>query len=186
MDMKAVTDEDLIARAATGDRQAFDALVRRHMQRVYTLSRGMVNRQPDAEDVTQDVFTRVWIYAPRWRPGEAAFTTWLHRITVNCCYDHLRKHGAEARKMELPDDLAAPDRDPEGKTEERQKNARVRAALQELPERQRMAVTLCYLEELTNVQAAAAMKIHLKALEGLLVRARRSLRPVLEEMREGA
>ncbi len=48
-----------------------------------------------------------------------------------------------------------------------------------------MAVTLCYLQELTNAEAAAVMEIHLKALEGLLVRARRSLRPVLEEMREG-
>ncbi len=107
MDMKAVTDEELMARTAQGDRQAFDTLVKRHMQRVYSLSRGMLNRKPDAEDVTQDVFTRVWVYAPRWRAGEAAFTTWLHRITVNCCYDQLRKHGSDAKKMEIPDDLAS-------------------------------------------------------------------------------
>jgi RNA polymerase sigma-70 factor (ECF subfamily) len=185
MDMKAVTDEDLIARTAGGDRQAFDALVRRHMQRVYSISRGMVNKAHDAEDVTQDVFTRIWVYAPRWRAGEAAFTTWLHRITMNCCYDFLRKRGSDAKRAELPDDLATGEKDGEARYAERQKNSRVRDALQQLPERQRMAVTLCYLEEMTNAQAAEVMEIHLKALEGLLVRARRSLRPVLEEMREG-
>lgn len=185
MDMKAVTDEDLMARTAQGDRQALDTLVKRHMQRVYNLARGMVNRKPDAEDVTQDVFTRIWIYAPRWRAGEAAFTTWLHRITMNCCYDCLRKRGAETKQTEIPDDLASGDKDGEAKYAEGQKNARIRKALQMLPERQRMAVTLCYLQELTNAEAADVMEIHIKALEGLLVRARRTLRPVLEEMREG-
>lgn len=186
MDTRAVTDEDLIARTATGDRLAFDALVRRHMQRVFCLSRGMVNRRQDAEDVTQEVFTRLWVYAPRWRQGEAAFTTWLHRIAVNCCYDHLRRHAADAKRTELQDDVAADEPDTERTLAEKQKNARIRAALQELPERQRMAVTLCYLEEMTNAQAAEVMDVHLKALEGLLVRARRALRPVLSEMREGA
>ena len=186
MDMKAVTDEDLMARTARGDRQAFDTLVKRHMQRVYSLSRGMVNRKPDAEDATQDVFTRVWIYAPRWRPGEAAFTTWLHRITMNCCYDLLRKRGStDAKQTELADDLASGEKDGEAKYAERQENARIRDALQQLPERQRMAVTLCYLQEMTNAEAAQVMEVHIKALEGLLVRARRALRPVLEEMREG-
>ncbi|MEZ0223865.1 MAG: RNA polymerase sigma factor [Alphaproteobacteria bacterium] len=185
MDMKAVTDEDLMARTAKGDRQAFDTLVKRHLQRVYFLSRGMLNKKPDAEDVAQDVFTRVWIYAPRWRAGEAAFTTWLHRITMNCCYDHLRKRGSDAKNTEIPDELASTEKDGEAKYADRQKNARIRDALAQLPERQRMAVTLCYLQEMTNAEAAEVMEIHIKALEGLLVRARRSLRPQLEEMREG-
>jgi RNA polymerase sigma-70 factor, ECF subfamily len=185
MDMQAVTDEDLMGRTAGGDREAFDLLVKRHLQRVYALSRGMLNRKADAEDVAQDVFTRIWIYAPRWRAGEAAFTTWLHRIVMNCCFDHLRKQGSEARRQELPEDIASPERDSEGSYAEKQKKARIRAALQELPERQRMAVTLCYLQEMTNAEAAQIMDMHLKALEGLLVRARRSLRPMLEEMREG-
>jgi RNA polymerase sigma-70 factor, ECF subfamily len=181
--MKAVTDEELMARTAKGDRQAFDTLVKRHMQRVYATARGMLNRKPDAEDVTQDVFTRVWVYASRWRAGEAALTTWLHRITMNCCYDHMRKHGKDP-KAEVPDDMASSEKDGEAKYAERQKNARVREALQLLPERQRMAVTLCYLQEMTNAEAADVMEIHIKALEGLLVRARKTLRPMLEEMRE--
>lgn len=175
-----------MARTAAGDRQAFDILVKRHMQRVYAVSYGMLRRKADAEDVTQDVFTRLWVYATRFRAGEAAFTTWLHRIAMNCCYDQLRKHGADAKKEEISDDLAAQEKDGEAKLAERQKNARIRDALQLLPERQRMAVTLCYLQELSNAEAAGVMEIHIKALEGLLVRARRSLRPVLEGLREGA
>ena len=57
---------------------------------------------------------------------------------------------------------------------------RRRLSHEELPERQRMAVTLCYFEGMTNIQAAEVMEINIKALEGLLVRARKALRPVLE------
>jgi len=186
MDRTAQTDEDLMMLVATADRHAFDVLVKRHLNRVYSLARCMVSRQADAEDVAQDAFTRVWVYGPRWEPGRAAFTTWLHRIVVNCCYDHLRKRSStEGRQVEIPDTLSSADADSEAQMQGKQRRAEVREALQGLPERQRMAVTLCYFEGMTNIQAAEVMDIHIKALEGLLFRARRALRPVLEEKREG-
>lgn len=171
---------------ATADRRAFDVLVKRHLNRVYSLARCMVSRQADAEDVAQDAFTRIWIYGPKWEPGKAAFTTWLHRIVVNCCYDHLRKRSKETRHVEVPETLASSDADSEERMQGKQRRAEVRKALQELPERQRMAVTLCYFEGMTNIQAAEVMEIHIKALEGLLVRARKALRPVLQEEEQEA
>lgn len=183
MELSGATDEDLMTLVAQGDRRAFEILTKRHLHRVYGQARCMVKRQQDAEDVAQDVFTRLWVYGPKWKTGEAAFTTWLHRVVANCCYDFLRKHTHDAKKIEIDENIAGTDKDQETGLIQRQKKERVARALQELPERQRMAVTLCYFQEMTNPEAAKVMDIHIKALEGLLVRARKALRPVLEEMR---
>jgi len=174
------SDEALMLRIAAGDRFAYDQLVKRHLQRVYAVARGMVYRQQDAEDVAQDVFIRIWIYAKRWEPGHSAVTTWLHRIVVNCCFDHLRKQSKQPLGGYDADVLPDEGKDVEGQMAAAQQKDKVRRALQDLPERQRMAVTLCYLQEMTNAEAAKAMDVHIKALEGLLVRARKALRPVLE------
>lgn len=175
------SDAALMQRIAAGDRLAYDVLVKRHLQRVYAIARGMVYRQQDAEDVAQDVFIRIWVYARKWEDGHSAVTTWLHRIVMNCCYDHLRKQskqplgGLETDRLEDADNT-----DMEGQMVAAQRKEKIRRALQDLPERQRMAVTLCYLQEMTNAEAAEVMDVHIKALEGLLVRARKALRPVLQ------
>jgi RNA polymerase sigma-70 factor (ECF subfamily) len=183
MELSRKTDEELMTMVAGGDRGAFEVLAKRHLGRVYGQARCMVKGKQDAEDVAQDVFTRLWVYGPKWKTGEAAFTTWLHRIVANCCYDFLRKHAVDVKKVEVDDNIASGEKDQESGLAEREKKERVQRALQELPERQRMAVTLCYFQEMTNPEAAKVMDIHIKALEGLLVRARKALRPVLEEMR---
>lgn len=179
-DQPEESDEALMLRIADGDRSAYDQLVRRHLQRVYAVARGMVYRQQDAEDVAQDVFIRIWIYAKRWEPGHAAVTTWLHRIVMNCCFDHLRKQSRQPLGGYDADILPDDAKDMEGQMAAAQQKEKIRRALQDLPERQRMAVSLCYLQEMTNAEAAKVMDVHIKALEGLLVRARKALRPVLE------
>lgn len=181
IDAKEPMDEELMGRIAAGDKRAFDLLAKRHLNRVYSIARVMVKRQADAEDVAQDVFTRLWIYGPKWQDGKSAFTTWLYRIVVNCCNDHLRKN--KNTGGEVPEDLASTDPNGEAILSQRQTEVKVRAALQSLPERQRIAVTLTYFQGLTNPEAAAAMDMHIKALEGLLVRARKTMRGMLEEER---
>ena len=77
--------EDLpsdVARAAGGDRQAFERVYRTHVNRVFSICVRMCGRRDRAEDLTQDVFVRVWEKLPTFR-GESAFTTWLHRLAVN-------------------------------------------------------------------------------------------------------
>lgn len=183
MELSRATDEELMTMVAQGDRRAYEVLAKRHLHRVYGQARCMVRGTQDAEDVAQDVFTRLWVYGPKWKTGEAAFTTWLHRIVAYCCYDFLRKHAVDAKKAEIDENVASGEKDQESGLAEREKKERVQRALQDLTEQQRMAVTLCYFQEMTNPEAAKVMDIHVKALEGLLVRARKALRPVLEEMR---
>jgi RNA polymerase sigma-70 factor (ECF subfamily) len=90
------TDEELVRDHLGGDRQAFTALVERHQRRVYNVAYRMLGRPEDAADATQDVFVTCLRKLHGFR-GASAFTTWLHRVTVNVCYDALR-----SRKREQP------------------------------------------------------------------------------------
>ena len=94
------SDEELIDRFLAGDSAAFTALVHRHERRVYNLAYRMLGREEDAKDATQDAFLSALRKLSTFR-GQAAFTTWLHRVTVNTCYDLLRRR----RRDPVPADL---------------------------------------------------------------------------------
>ncbi len=172
-------DDGLLARIGSGDRDAFGRLMDRHADRVFALARAMLGSAADAEDVTQDVFVTVWRRAEDWRPGGARFSTWLYRVTVNQSLNH--KNRVAARHAPL--DQAAEQQDPAPAADDQldadRRRQRVNAAVADLPESQRTAVTLTYTTGLSNAEAAAAMAISVKALEALLVRARRTLRETL-------
>ncbi len=176
-------DEDLVRRVGQGDPAAIQALVARKLPRVLTLAQRMLGDAAEAEDVAQDAMLRAWRQAPRWTPGKAKFDTWLHRVALNLCYDRLR------RRREIPTE-APPDRPDEGPAPDRgleaaDTGARVNAALAGLPDRQREAVVLCHYQELSNIEAAAAMAISVEALESLLSRGRRALRQALADIAPG-
>lgn len=96
-----MSDEARLIREATaGDREAFEALVRRRQSRVFWTALQVVGNEEDARDVTQEVFIRLWRVLPRYRAGRS-FTTWLYRITVNLAID------AHRRRQARPDQQAA-------------------------------------------------------------------------------
>jgi RNA polymerase sigma-70 factor (ECF subfamily) len=88
------TDEDLVRSYLAGDPSAFEELVRRHERRTYNLALRVLGREEDARDATQDAFLTALRKLGSFR-GDAAFTTWLHRVTVNACYDMLRKRARQ-------------------------------------------------------------------------------------------
>lgn len=179
------TDEQLMATIAEGNQRAFATLVDRHLPRAYALARRFFHQQADAEDIAQEAFTRVWTHAAVWQPGRAQFTTWLQRIVVNLCLDAIRrqKHRSEQDIDSLLEELLDPQADTAGAVQRAREAADLQRVVQRLPEKQRMAVLLCYFDEQTNPQAAALMGIHPKALEGLLGRAREQLRRWLPHFR---
>jgi RNA polymerase sigma-70 factor (ECF subfamily) len=175
--LDAPSDDDLVAAVARGDEPACRLLMERHLPRMLALARRMLGNQADAEDVAQEVFLRVWTHAERWQPGRAQFGTWLHRVATNLCLDRLRK-----RRPENIDDIPEPvsgDPRPDENLENRELAERVEAALQQLPERQRMAVVLSHYQGLSNIEAADILEISVEAVESLLGRARRQLRVTL-------
>jgi RNA polymerase sigma factor (sigma-70 family) len=170
-------DADLVAGVARQEPAAVRTLVARKLPRLLALATRMLGDRMEAEDVAQEAFVRTWKQAARWREGEARFDTWLHRVVLNLCYDRLRGHREEPVD-ELPDD-ADPALAPDAQFESQSRDARVRAALDALPARQREALVLNYYQELSNIEAAALMGITVDALESLLARARRNLRAQL-------
>jgi RNA polymerase sigma-70 factor, ECF subfamily len=95
-------DEELVRRYLRGDRPAFSELMERHGRRVYNLAFRMLGRPEDADDATQETFLICYRKLSSFR-GTSAFTTWLHRVTVNVCHDALRKRVREgpAREEEV-------------------------------------------------------------------------------------
>ncbi len=86
----ATEDRVLVAQAQAGSRESFEELVRRHQHRSLAVARGILRRREDAEDVVQQVFVKVFL-SLRSFDQRAAFTTWLYKVTVNECWDYLRK-----------------------------------------------------------------------------------------------
>lgn len=86
----ANSDNELVSLARAGNAAAFDELVSRHQGRVFALAYHVLGNAEDAADVQQDAFLNAWTNLPRFR-GEAAFATWLHRITVNACLSRKRR-----------------------------------------------------------------------------------------------
>ncbi|MBI1339548.1 RNA polymerase sigma factor [bacterium] len=167
-------DGDLVRRVGEGDRRAAAELVRRHLPRMVGLARRMLGDASEAEDVAQEVFLRVWKHAAKWKPGQAKFETWMHRVAMNLCLDRLRRGSRNGGEVpaDLPDEHASTTR----ALDVEQRRERVQRALDQLPERQRAALVLCYYQEKSNIEAAEIMDVSVEALESLLSRARRALK----------
>lgn len=170
-------DDALIARAAAGDERAFARLVARHGPRAQAVAHRFTGSASEAEDIVQEAFWRVWRSAGRWTPGGALFSTWLHRVVVNLCVDHDRRRKIR-RLLPFADSFDPPSDDVgvERTLGDRDEVRAVRADILALPARQRAAVLLSADGERSNAEIAAALETTEKAVESMLVRARRTLR----------
>lgn len=175
------TDPDaaLIERIGRGDEAATRLFVAAKLPRVAGLATRMLHDRAEAEDVAQEAFVRAWRQAPRWRPGRARFDTWLHTVTLNLCRDRLRRRRGSSDEG-LPE-RADPGPDAEAQLMETERGTQVAAAIAALPERQREAILLVHYQDLSGVEAAAALDVSVEALESLLARGRRTLRTRLAE-----
>ncbi len=177
------SDEALVRRAGLGDKAAAAQLVERHTRMIYASSYRMLGSAAAAEDAVQETFLRLWRHAGKWKPQGAKFETWLYRIAMNYCLDQLRK-----TKREAPEE-AAPERADSGDRQDQkifaaERRFAIDEALEKLPERQKLAITLCHYQEMSNIEAAEIMDVSVEALESLLARGRRALRTSLAPMRE--
>jgi RNA polymerase sigma-70 factor (ECF subfamily) len=174
-------DDQLMAAVAAGDRRAFDRLVDRHLDRVHAVAVRVVDSPAEAEDVAQEVFLRLWRGAGRYRPGRARFTTWLYRVTINQAVNHRNRVMRSDRPLDDAGDPADPAQGADNRLAAAADAEALARAVAALPDNQRLAVALTYTVGLPNAEAAAAMRISVKAFEALLVRARRRLRAQLAD-----
>ncbi|MHA7815988.1 MAG: RNA polymerase sigma factor [Pseudohaliea sp.] len=169
----------LVARVAAGDEHAYRALLGTHLGPLNRYARRMLGDRDEADDVTQEVFVRLWTDAHRYRPEAARLTTWLHRIAHNLCVDWQRRRGRVSPAGDALPEGEAPG--PDGTLAGAERVRRVRAAVAALPERQRSALLLCHYQGLGNRETAEIVGVSVEALESLLARARRTLRRALED-----
>ena len=170
------TDVVLVSAVARGDSAAFRKLTDNYLASVHRLAARMLDDRNEADEVTQDTFLKLWTHASRWRPAgaDSQILPWLRTIAVNACIDRVRRRrfsGGSQIPDRADDTASAPDQ-----LDQERLGTLVAHALAGLADRQRAAIVLTYYEELSNAEAAAAMEIHLKAFESLLLRARQSLK----------
>jgi len=176
-----LTDPQLLHLIQDGDKSAFTDLVNRHANRFYRIAFRFLNNRDNSEDVVQDAFLKLWNNTGTWKPDfDAKFTTWFSRIVINLCLDWKKKNKIS---FELGDmELAGSNELPDETVLKRQNTEILIKYLEELPERQQIAINLCFYEGFSNREAAEIMEINIKALESLLVRAKTSLRNKLVKL----
>ncbi len=172
-------DEALMHRVQSGNQGAYRVLVQRHAARYHSLIYRYTQNSALTDDVLQEAFVKLWTKPHLFDGSKAKFTTWFHRVCVNGALDEGRRKRFEAIPEDF--DVASHDIAADEQIIQDQTAQHVRTLVKKLPPRQRMAVTLSYLEDMSNKAGAAAMDIKLKAFESLLARARKSLQSKLNQ-----
>ncbi len=193
------TDKELVAQCKKGDRDAFEALVRRHQRRVYNLAFRILGHPEEAQELAQDVFIKVYQKIDSFR-GDAAFTTWLYQVTANHAKNKLkylgRRHYYRSESMDEPvqgqdgtmeKQYENPNPGPDDNMQSSQVRQLVQDKLAELPEEQRIVVTLRDIEGLDYEEIAQITGLALGTVKSRIHRGRLELKRLLANLvREGA
>ena len=174
-------DEVLLASLLLRDQEALAAFYDRYGARVFALALRLLSDRQAAEEVTQDVFLRLWQRAETFHPGDSSFLAWLLAITRNRSIDELRSRRAAARRREEPELTSAPttDDDPQSRAVDRLLADDVRRALADLPPLQRRAVELAVFGGLTHSEIAAVLDSPLGTVKSWIRQGLRRLRDAL-------
>jgi RNA polymerase sigma-70 factor (ECF subfamily) len=178
-----VDDRELVRRAQSEDQGAFEELVRRHQHRVVAVAGGILRQREDVEDIAQQVFVKAYFSLKRF-DQRAAFSTWLYKITVNECWDLLRKRKVrplvyesdlsedQARQFGAPEERSTPTPDISDTLEARQKVERL---LDCLDERDKMMLILKEVEGFAVEEIAEILDLNANTVKVRLFRARRRI-----------
>jgi RNA polymerase sigma-70 factor, ECF subfamily len=186
----SLDDQALISRCRAGDRGAFKELVQRYQRRIYGIAQGMLHSKEDAMDVTQEVFIRVHMYMSHFK-GTSSFYTWLYRIAVNLCIDHLRKEG-KLQTVDYDDSVAHDygedpgellpktlDMNPGSALDRKETSALINKALQTLSPNHRAVLLMREVEGLSYTEMAEIMQCNKGTIMSRLFNARKRMQDAL-------
>ncbi len=178
----AVDDRELVRRAQGEDQGAFEELIRRHQHRVFAVAGGILRRREDVEDIAQQVFVKAYFSLKRF-DQRAAFSTWLYKITVNECWDMLRKK--KVRPLVYESDLSEEQARQVLASEEKgggpdisdrlEARERVENLLEGLDERDRLMLILKEVEGFAVEEIAEVLNLNANTVKVRLFRARRRI-----------
>lgn len=183
-----MTQQELVVRAKAGDQDAFAQLVEHNQNRVYSLALRMVGNPEDAADLAQEAFLSAWKGLERFQ-GDAAFSTWLYRLTSNACIDFLRR---EKRKKAAgtilylddnedgaPLDLPDYDADPHKQLEHSEVREHIQQGLAALSPEHRQVLSLREVSGLSYAEIANILNLEEGTVKSRIARARLALRKKL-------
>ncbi len=176
-----VTDEELVARSVAGDKESFDQLILRWERPIYALAYRTIGREDDARDLTQEAFLRAFRALPGFK-GEAKFSSWLYRITLNLCRDWVRRE-RRTPVVQAPEGMDAADlaaatpvagESVEDRVTRRDLGRHVARAMRVLPEEQRSAIILkeyhgLTFQEIADLQGCPLSTVKTRLYQGLSV-----------------
>lgn len=177
---RAEEDRNLVREAQNGNDSAFEELVRRHQQRVFALVGGILRRREDVEDVAQQVFLKAFVSLKRF-DQRSAFSTWLYKISVNECWDYLRKKKVRPLVYESDlseeqvsrlDGIVSIDRPPEAPSERVEARDLLQKVLGRLPEQDRQLLFLKEVEGFSVEELAVILDLNVNTVKVRLFRAR--------------
>ena len=176
---KGTYDRELVRRAQANDKEAYEELIKRHQQRVFAVAAGVLRRHEDIEDIAQQVFLKAYFSLKRF-DGRAAFSTWLYRITLNECWDLLRKK--KVRPLLYESDLseeqaqrvASSESDATGPDirQTLENRQRVKRLLEDLDERDKVMLILKEVEGFSIEEIAEVLDLNPNTVKVRLFRAR--------------
>jgi RNA polymerase sigma-70 factor (ECF subfamily) len=180
-------DEELISGIARGNNSDFELLIKKYQPNVFRTAMALVHSREDAEEITQDVFVKVYRSLENFR-GKARFSTWLYRVSLNTALNYLkarkRKHfwsGLSGLFNQQSNEKNA-----ETVLTEKAEASVIRKAIDGLPSKQRLVFILLKYEELPQKEVAQILKISEGAVEQLVIRAKTNLKKELEKTLAGA
>ena len=174
-DLREVADRELLSAHCAGDPDSFGELFRRHRDQMWALALRTTHDPELAADAVQEAFISAFRGADSFR-GEAAVTTWLHRIVVNSCLDRLRRIKPVVHLLDADLSVLADTRDHHHSVDVR---IDIRAALERLPEGQRMALILVDMHGLKIAEAAGILNVAEGTVKSRCARGRAAMVPLL-------
>jgi RNA polymerase sigma-70 factor (ECF subfamily) len=177
----AVSDGYLVARARDGYLDAYEMLVQRHSAMAYRVALRLCGDHYDAQDIAQEAFIAAWRNLDRFR-ADSSFSTWLYQIVTRRSLNKVSR-GRVADLVNLLDEAADPDTEPDARAERNQAVDAVTDALATLPFPQRTVIVLHHFEGLSYAEVAKVTGSSVPAVRSHLFRARRTLGKTLEEWR---
>jgi len=173
-------DEHLLKLIREGDRSAFSELVRRYTKKYYSIAYRVLFSRDDAEDVVQEAFLKLWNNPGSWNSSHnVKFTTWFYRVVINLCLDYRKKNKFNA--SDKYNEVESHTNTQDGIVEIKRRQELLDKYMLQLPERQQIALNLCFYEGVSNKEASEIMDINLKALQSLIMRAKTNLKEKLQK-----
>ena len=177
--MESRRDEELMLSVARGDLNAFNEIILRHQRTAWSIAHRFLGDATEAEDIAQQAFLKILEAASRYRPT-AAFRSYLLRVVTRLCIDHAKKKRPTYTNT-LPE-TQSHSSDPAQSLAMKERGTAIRKALDTLPPNQRLALILRHYEEMSYVDIAQSLNISVKAVEGLIRRARATLKTRLSSV----